>query len=100
MARFTLRISEDSFLYRNSLLVVVPYLLFLILFNMALAWWLLDASGLGWVPPFHLYPDARMFQIDWPGKWIAFPAAGLALCEHILLTLFIETGDHDSSQSE
>ena len=36
-----IRIRKDSFWERNSLLWVVPYLLFLIVFNMVAAWWLL-----------------------------------------------------------
>ena len=88
-----IRIRMDSFWERNSLLWWVPYLLVLIVFNMLAAWWLIDLTGLGWVPEFQVYFDMRMFQIDFPGKWIAFPAAGLALIEHLILQMLFEFAD-------
>ena len=85
-----IRIRKSSFLYRNTLVWVIPYLLFLIVFNFFAAWALLDLTGLGWVPPFRLPTGVEFFDGERPGKWIAFPAAGLALIEHLLLAGRVE----------
>ncbi len=89
-ATVKIRIRKSNFLYRNNIVWVIPYLLFLIVFNFLAAWALLDLTGLGWVPPFRMPTGVEFFAGDRPGKWIAFPGAGLALIEHVLLKGLVE----------
>ncbi len=86
-----LRIRKGGFIDNNNLLVWVPYLLFLIVFNLFAAWKLLWWMGIGGLPP--LYLDLRLFTEPFAPKWIAFPAGALALIEHLLIASRIETVD-------
>ena len=85
-----IRIRKSNFLYRNTLFWVIPYFLFLIVFNFFAAWALLDLTGFGWVPEFRLPTGVGFFEADFPGKWVAIPAAGLALVEHMLLGMLLD----------
>ncbi len=86
-----LQIRKSSFLYNNNLVVVVPYLLLLIVLNFFAAWKLLWWTGIGGLPP--LYLDMRIFTEPFAPKWIVFPAAALALIEHLLIASRIRTVD-------
>ncbi len=82
-------IRKGSFLYDNRLVVIIPYFLALIVFNMVAAWQLLHWIGLDSYPPVHL--DARIFTAGgYPPRWVAIPAGILAVLEHLLITGFID----------